>query len=74
MPIEKRSFFVAVCKHCQKVVDFQGDGGFTVTKTRQGIKDWIDGNGVKSIEEACGCKDSIVNLRPITRPTGRGLE
>lgn len=59
MPIEKRSFFVAVCKHCNKVVDFQGDGGFTVCIKRADIKDWIDGNGVKSIEEACGCKDRI---------------
>ncbi len=59
MPIELRPFWVAVCKHCGKVVDFQGDGGFTVCKKRADIKEWLDGNGVESIEEACGCKDRV---------------
>jgi len=57
MPFVKKPFFVAVCPNCHTWVDFQGEGGYTVVKTKAAGREWLDGIGVSSIAEACGCKD-----------------
>lgn len=57
MPFVKRSFFVPICPKCHNAVDFKGEGGYTVVKTKEEGKEWLDGIGADSIAEACGCKD-----------------
>ena len=55
MPFVKQSFLVPKCRLCGNLVDFTGEGGYTVVRTKSEGQEWLDGICVDSIEEACGC-------------------
>lgn len=57
MPFRKKSFIVAICPACHNMVDVNGEGGYTVFKTKEEARQLVlQEHGMKSITEFCGCK------------------
>jgi hypothetical protein len=62
MSVEKREYYIVECDGCEELLDIQGEGGFTVFRTKEEAENmWQSAGWIKKDWglQCDGCQDEI---------------